>query len=88
MSATEVGAGLTQGRIANVPFLGRYRTFPGWIKLILIRKATDIAEIGLEEKNEPVRFERAFKGIPRTAWHVFEDPSECVPIVNNCINEA
>lgn len=41
------------------------RAFPGWIKLVLIRKVTDIAAIGIEEKNEPRRFERAFEGVPR-----------------------
>jgi hypothetical protein len=39
--------------------------FPGWIKLILIRKVDDIAAIGIKEKNEPERFERAFEGLPR-----------------------
>ncbi|ORY58388.1 uncharacterized protein BCR38DRAFT_353195 [Pseudomassariella vexata] len=54
-----------------------YRAFPGWVKLILIRKVTDIAAIGIESKNEPERFEKAFKDVPRGSWHVFEDPAEC-----------
>ena len=54
-----------------------YREYPGWVKLILIRKVTDIAAIGIESKNADSRFEQAFKGIPREAWYVFEDPSEC-----------
>jgi len=41
------------------------REFPGWIKLVLIRKVTDIASIGIKEKNEPHRFEKAFDGVPR-----------------------
>ncbi|KAK4153668.1 hypothetical protein C8A00DRAFT_15150 [Chaetomidium leptoderma] len=41
------------------------RAFPGWIKLVLIRKVTDIAAIGIKEKNEPSRFEKAFDGVPR-----------------------
>jgi phosphatidate phosphatase APP1 len=41
------------------------RAFPGWIKLVLIRKVTDIAAIGIEAKNEPKRFEEAFAGVPR-----------------------
>ncbi|PFH63344.1 hypothetical protein XA68_13801 [Ophiocordyceps unilateralis] len=36
-----------------------YRTFPGWIKLILIRKATDVAAVGIAEKNEPERMRLA-----------------------------
>ncbi|KAK3373237.1 hypothetical protein B0T24DRAFT_527411 [Lasiosphaeria ovina] len=58
-----------------------YRTFPGWVKLILIRKVKDIASVGTAEKNEPKRFEVAFKGVPRETWHVFEDPSECIKLV-------
>jgi phosphatidate phosphatase APP1 len=41
------------------------RAFPGWMKLILIRKVTDIAAVGIQEKNEPERFEKAFEGVPR-----------------------
>ncbi|KAK3309197.1 uncharacterized protein B0T15DRAFT_391360 [Chaetomium strumarium] len=41
------------------------RAFPGWIKLILIRQVNDIAAIGIKEKNEPERFEKAFDGLPR-----------------------
>jgi len=62
-----------------------YRKFDGWIKLILIRKATDIAEIGISDKNKPERFEKAFKGVPADAWHVFEDPAECVQIIRDVI---
>ncbi|TWU78965.1 hypothetical protein ED733_008149 [Metarhizium rileyi] len=58
-----------------------YRTVPGWIQLILIRKATNIAAVGIDEKNEAERFEKAFQDIPRDAWHVFEDPAECMDIV-------
>ncbi|OAA69132.1 hypothetical protein ISF_03507 [Cordyceps fumosorosea ARSEF 2679] len=65
-----------------------YRTFPGWIRLILIRKATDTAMFGLGEKNEPARFEKAFKDIPREAWHVFEDPNECVEIVQAKVKQG
>ena len=42
-----------------------YRTYPGWVHLILIRKVTDIASVGIAEKNEPQRFETAFQGVPR-----------------------
>ncbi|KAI0139305.1 hypothetical protein BJ166DRAFT_543852 [Pestalotiopsis sp. NC0098] len=62
-----------------------YRTFPGWVKLILIRKVTDIAAIGIEAKNEPGRFEEAFKDVPRDRWHVFEDPSECKSIIQRVV---
>ncbi|KAH6611696.1 hypothetical protein B0J18DRAFT_442016, partial [Chaetomium sp. MPI-SDFR-AT-0129] len=42
-----------------------FRSFPGWIKLILIRKVTDVAAVGIKEKNEDKRFEKAFEGVPR-----------------------
>ncbi|KAI8958295.1 hypothetical protein F5Y11DRAFT_360149 [Daldinia sp. FL1419] len=54
-----------------------YRAHPSWIKVILIRKVEDVAAIGIEAKNEPERFEKAFKDVPRNIWHVFSDPSEC-----------
>ncbi|KAI0196938.1 hypothetical protein F4808DRAFT_452624 [Astrocystis sublimbata] len=54
-----------------------YRRYPGWIKAILIRKVEDIAAIGIEAKNEPERFEKAFEDIPRDVWHVFSDPESC-----------
>ncbi|KAF7523502.1 hypothetical protein G7054_g11734 [Neopestalotiopsis clavispora] len=62
-----------------------YRAFPGWVKLILIRKVTDIAAIGIEAKNEPERFEEAFKDVPRDRWHVFEDPAECKSIIQRVL---
>jgi hypothetical protein len=59
-----------------------YRAFPGWVRLILIRKVTDIAAIGIADKNEPERFEKAFEDVPRSAWHVFEDPDECYRLID------
>jgi phosphatidate phosphatase APP1 len=54
-----------------------YRKHPEWVKGILIRKALDIAAVGIKEKNEPKRFERAFKGVPEEVWHTFVEPEEC-----------
>ncbi|KAG5950490.1 hypothetical protein E4U53_004944 [Claviceps sorghi] len=65
-----------------------YRNSPNWIRLILIRKATNIAEIGIDEKNAPERFERAFRDVPRRLWHVFEDPAECLDIVKQTVAET
>lgn len=64
-------------------FSERYRKYPGWVHLILIRKVTDIAAVGINEKNEPKRFEKAFEGIPSNIWHVFESPEECYKIVSD-----
>ncbi|CAJ2510642.1 Uu.00g062670.m01.CDS01 [Anthostomella pinea] len=58
-----------------------YRKYPNWVKVILIRKVEDIAAIGIEAKNEPERFEKAFKGVPRDVWHVFTNPAECNQII-------
>lgn len=63
-----------------------YRTYPGWVKLILIRKVIDIAAVGIQEKNEPQRFETAFKGVSRHAWHVFEEPEECYQIIKDVVS--
>ena len=51
-----------------------YRRWPGWVKAVFIRKVTDVG--GMEEKNLPERFEKAFEGVPRSAWRVFEDTRE------------
>lgn len=65
-----------------------YREHKGWVKLILIRKAVELAAAGIEAKNEPERFETAFKGIPRDDWHVFEDPAECNDIVERTLSRG
>jgi len=55
--------------------------------MILIRKATDVAAFGIDEKNQLERFEKAFKHVPVEASHVFEDPSECRNIVRDVIRK-
>ncbi|KIH91067.1 actin filament organization protein app1 [Sporothrix brasiliensis 5110] len=62
-----------------------YRTFPGWVGLILIRKVTDIAALGMEEKNDPDRFDKAFEGVPKDKWHVFEHPHQCYALVQQAV---
>jgi len=62
-----------------------YRKYDGWVKIILIRKVTDIAAVGIEEKNEPQRFEKAFTGVPSDIWHVFETPEECYQIIKDAV---
>ncbi|KAJ5085420.1 hypothetical protein N7532_010191 [Penicillium argentinense] len=57
-----------------------YKRYPGWIHAIAIRKVTDVSN--MEEKNEPERFEKAFKDIPDDAWIVFEDPKELYDFVD------
>ncbi|TGJ83012.1 hypothetical protein E0Z10_g5750 [Xylaria hypoxylon] len=64
-----------------------YRRYPHWVKTILIRKVEDIAAIGIESKNEPERFEEAFKGVPRDVWHVFSDPETCKKIVEDVVSK-
>lgn len=65
-----------------------YRKYYGWVRLIFIRKVTDIAAVGIEEKNEPERFENAFKGVPKTVWHVFETPEECYQIISDTFRDT
>ncbi|KAJ5960169.1 uncharacterized protein N7479_007319 [Penicillium vulpinum] len=57
-----------------------YSRYPEWIHAIMIRKVTDVAH--MEEKNEPGRFEEAFKYVPRHIWTVFEDPEELYDFVD------
>jgi hypothetical protein len=63
----------------------RYRKHQDWIRLILIRRVTDIAAVGIKEKNDPERFEKAFEGLPKSVWHVFERPEECYEIINTTV---
>lgn len=65
-----------------------YHKNPTWIKLILIRKATDIAAIGIDEKNEPSRFEKAFENVPKEAWYVFEKPEECYEVIRRTVGAS
>ncbi|KAI9826964.1 MAG: hypothetical protein M1826_006540 [Phylliscum demangeonii] len=53
-----------------------YRRHPGWIRQIFIRKVLDVAEINCTDKNKDDRFEKAFRGVPRSVWRTFEDPVE------------
>ncbi|KAI5456303.1 hypothetical protein BGZ63DRAFT_91293 [Mariannaea sp. PMI_226] len=64
-----------------------YRAYPDWVKKIFIRKVTDISSVGLEEKNQLSRFEKAFKDVPHDVWHVFEDPDDCRMIVQRMITQ-
>jgi hypothetical protein len=41
--------------------------------------------VGIEEKNEPERFQKAFKGVPTHVWHVFETPQECYDIIKSLV---
>lgn len=56
-----------------------------WIRLILIRKVTGVAAIGIDEKNKDERFETAFKDVPKHVWRVFDEPSECYEIIRDVV---
>lgn len=63
-----------------------YRTYGHkWIRLILIRRVTGVAAIGIDEKNKPERFEKAFENVPRKVWHIFDEPSECYQIIEDIV---
>ena len=51
-----------------------YRKHPDWIKAIYIRRVTEAPFMA--KKNEPKRFEDAFKDVPAGVWTVFDEPSE------------
>jgi len=53
-----------------------YREHPGWIGAIWIRKVNDVEPMNESAKNSDERFEKAFEGVPREGWTVFEDPRE------------
>ncbi|KAF2756934.1 actin filament organization protein-like protein App1-like protein [Pseudovirgaria hyperparasitica] len=52
-----------------------YRKHPDWIKAIFIRKVTGVAAVNEEAKISDERFEKAFAGVPRDVWTVFEEPN-------------
>lgn len=52
------------------------REFPGWIAAIFIRRVAGIAEIDATHRNRPERFEKAFEGVDRAVWSVFDSPEE------------
>jgi hypothetical protein len=39
------------------------------------------------KKNDPARFEKAFKGVPKDVWYVFEDPNELYAKVDALVQE-
>ncbi|KAF1980529.1 actin filament organization protein-like protein App1-like protein [Bimuria novae-zelandiae CBS 107.79] len=65
-----------------------YRKHTKWISAIYIRKVTDVAQTEDNDKNTPERFERAFKDVPRSVWHVFEDPNELYAKVDALVAAA
>jgi hypothetical protein len=48
----------------------------------------DISAVGIQEKNEPQRFEKAFDGVPRKAWHVFTNPAECANLIQDVVTKG
>ncbi|KAF2401060.1 actin filament organization protein-like protein App1-like protein [Trichodelitschia bisporula] len=65
-----------------------YRAFPGWVAAIYIRRVAGVAEIDESQKNSPGRFEKAFKDIPATVWHVFDDPAEVKAKIDELVAES
>lgn len=70
---------------STIADLSSYRAHPDWVGLILIRKVTDTTAVGIEAKNDPDRFEEAFKDIPRHKWHVFENPEEAKQFISRAV---
>jgi hypothetical protein len=53
-----------------------YRRHKKWIGAIYIRKVMGVEGMDEEKKNNPERFEKAFRDVPKDVWYVFEDPQE------------
>lgn len=58
------------------------RKYPGWIRRVFIRKVVGVAEMDGTGKNEPERFAKAFAGVPKEIWRVFEEPAELTDAVD------
>lgn len=60
------------------------RRHPGWIGAVFIRRVKDVVEPGDgvlpgrsdEERNKSERFEKAFEGVSKDVWYVFDEPEE------------
>jgi hypothetical protein len=63
-----------------------YKTYPGWIHAIYIRKVVDAPH--MEEKNKEERFTKAFEGVDARVWKVFENPIELADHVKHLTGEA
>ena len=59
-----------------------YRKYKGWVRAIFIRKVVDVSEMKGTDKNDDARFEKAFRGVPRSVWRTFEDPRELYAAVD------
>ncbi|KAF2873994.1 actin filament organization protein-like protein App1-like protein [Massariosphaeria phaeospora] len=64
-----------------------YRRYPKWIGAIYIRKVTGVAEMDDGKKNDPERFETAFKDVPKDIWYVFSDPDELYQKVDELVSK-
>ena len=54
-----------------------YRKYgAGWVRGIWIRKVTGVAGMDEGAKNSRERFEKAFEGVPKGVWRVFETGAE------------
>lgn len=71
-----------------------YREAPGWIRGIFIRRVKDVVEVtdkvpghgdDAEKRNSDERFEKAFEGVDRRAWYIFDEPGEVYPRVEEVL---
>jgi phosphatidate phosphatase APP1 len=64
-----------------------YRKHHKWIGAIFIRKVMGVEGMDEAKKNPPERFEKAFKGVPKDIWYVFEDPQELYAKVDALVQQ-
>lgn len=61
------------------------REFPGWVKGIFIHKVVGVSGVSdpdQDTKNAPERFEKAFEGLDKDLWLVFEKAEDVAPRVD------
>lgn len=51
------------------------RRYPGWIRAIFVRRVPPITGMS-EDKNKMERFEKAFEGLERRLWYVYDEARE------------
>ena len=71
------------------------RRHPEWVGAIFIRRVTGVVEPGDglvpgrgdEERNANDRFEKAFSGVDRAKWYVFDDPRDLYTKVEGLVKQ-
>lgn len=63
-------------------FVYSFRAHPTKVKAIFIRRVQGVNEAKEKDLNKPSRFEKAFEGISKDVWKVFDNPKEVDESIN------